>query len=67
MFESEGESDADGGTATATRSDGGGLSLAIGYGLVFGRAETKAIAMTRARPLPGARDNVHDDEEMRRC
>ena len=46
VFESEGESDADGGTATATRSDGGGLSLAIGYGLVFGRAETKAIAMS---------------------
>lgn len=46
VFESEGESDADSGTATAMRSDGGGLSLAIGYGLVFGRAETKAIAMS---------------------
>lgn len=46
VFESEGESDADSGAATAMRSDGGGLSLAIGYGLVFGRAETKAIAMS---------------------
>ena len=46
VFESEGESDAGDGAATATRSDGGGLSLAIGYGLVFGRAETKAIAMS---------------------
>ena len=45
VFESEGESDAGDGAATATRSDGG-LSLAIGYGLVFGRAETKAIAMS---------------------
>ena len=45
-LESEGESDAGDGAATATRSDGGGLSLAIGYGLVFGRAETKAIAMS---------------------
>lgn len=46
VFESEGESDAGSGTVTGARSDDGGLSLAIGYGLVFGRAETKAIAMS---------------------
>lgn len=38
----EDESAADGGAC----SNDDGLSLAIGYGLVFGRAETKAIAMS---------------------
>ena len=42
VFEDEGA--ADGGAGSDARS--GGLSLAIGYGLVFGRAETKAIAMS---------------------
>lgn len=37
VFESEGE---------AAGAAGGGLSLEIGYGLVLGRAETKAIAMS---------------------
>lgn len=44
VFEDEGA--AGGGAGSDARSDDDGLSLAIGYGLVFGRAETKAIAMS---------------------
>ena len=42
-----------------------GLSLAVGYGLVFGRAETKAIAMSvldRCLDLGGARYPTEDEE-----
>ena len=44
---SEGETAAPGDGPDASDADApGGLSLAIGYGLVLGRAETKAIAMS---------------------
>ena len=42
----EGEDCAEAGVGGGSVGGGAGLALTIGYGLVFGRAETKAIAMS---------------------
>ncbi|RDB64534.1 carbon-phosphorus lyase [Gordonibacter sp. 28C] len=66
VFMSEGETAAPGDGLDASDADApGGLSLAIGYGLVLGRAETKAIAMSvldRCLELGDKRYPTEDEE-----
>lgn len=65
--EINGEGETGGGDAAgpSSASQHDGLSLAVGYGLVFGRAETKAIAMSvldRCLDLGDARYPTEDEE-----